>query len=117
MPAAGSVAEVSKDYCWSNRRTQLLRAQALLELGDPRALAEADAYCTGADHLGDPLSRWQSLSQRAATALLTGRLDDAATVLAGFTAHQAWGLGSPPATTYGSPPSPPKQLPAAATTN
>jgi hypothetical protein len=59
-------------------RTQLLRAQALLELGDPRALAVADAYCAGADHLGDPLSRWQSLSRRAAAALLTGRLDDAA---------------------------------------
>jgi tetratricopeptide (TPR) repeat protein len=59
-------------------RTQLLRAQALLELGDPRALAEADAFCAGADRLGDPLSRWQSLSRRAATALFTGRLDDAA---------------------------------------
>ena len=52
--------------------------QALLELGDPRALAEADAYCAGVDRLGDPLSRWQSLSRRAATALLAGRLDDAA---------------------------------------
>jgi AAA ATPase domain len=59
-------------------RTRLLRAQALLELGDPRALPEADAYCAGADRLGDPLSRWQSLSRRAATALLAGRLDDAA---------------------------------------
>ena len=58
--------------------TRLLRAQALLELGDPRALAEADAYCAGVDRLGDPLSRWQSLSRRAATALLAGRLDDAA---------------------------------------
>ena len=59
-------------------RTQLLRAQARLELGDPRALAEADAYCAGADRLGDPWSRWQSLSRRAASALLAGRLDDAA---------------------------------------
>jgi hypothetical protein len=59
-------------------RTQLLRAQALLELGDPRALTEADAYCAGVDRLGDPLSRWQSLSRRGATALLAGRLDDAA---------------------------------------
>ena len=59
-------------------RTQLLRAQALLELGDPRALAEADAYCAGIDRLGDPMSRWESLSRRAATALLAGRLDDAA---------------------------------------
>jgi len=59
-------------------RTQLLRAQALLELGDPRALAEADAYCAGVDRLGDPLSRWQSLSRRAATAPLAGRLDEAA---------------------------------------
>src|SRR5262249_31490549 len=30
------------------------------------------------DRLGDPWSRWQSLSRRAATALLAGRLDDAA---------------------------------------
>ena len=59
-------------------RTQLLRAEALLELGDPRALAEAGAYCAGVDRLGDPLSRWQSLSRRAATTLLAGRLDDAA---------------------------------------
>jgi hypothetical protein len=59
-------------------RTQLLRAQALLELGDPRALDETDAYCAGADRLGDPLSRWQSISRRAATSLLAGRLDDAA---------------------------------------
>lgn len=59
-------------------RTQLLRAQALLELGDPSALAEADAYCGGADRLGDPLSRWQSLSRRSAISLLTGRLDDTA---------------------------------------
>lgn len=59
-------------------RTQLLRAQALLELGDPRALSEADAYCAAADRLGDPLSRWQSLSRRAASALLAGRVDDAA---------------------------------------
>jgi AAA ATPase-like protein len=59
-------------------RTQLLRAAALLELGDPRAPAEADAYCAAVDRLGDPLSRWQSLSRRAATALLAGRLDDAA---------------------------------------
>jgi len=59
-------------------RTQLLRAEAFLELGDPRALAEADAYCAGVDRLGDPMSRWQSLSRRAAIALLAGRLDDAA---------------------------------------
>jgi len=59
-------------------RTQLLRAQALLELGDPGAPAEADAYCAGADRLGDPWSRWQSLSRRAAAALLAGRLDHAA---------------------------------------
>ena len=59
-------------------RTQLLRAQALLELGDPRAPAEADAYCAGAGRLGDPMSRWQSLSRRAATTLLAGRLDQAA---------------------------------------
>jgi AAA ATPase domain len=62
-------------------RAQLLRAEALLELGDPRALAEADAYCSGVDRLGDPLSRWQSLSRRAATTLLAGRLHDAADLI------------------------------------
>jgi predicted ATPase len=64
-------------------RTQLLRAQALLELSDPHALTEADAYCAGVDRLGDPLSRWQSLSRRAATALLAGRLDDATNLASG----------------------------------
>jgi tetratricopeptide (TPR) repeat protein len=57
---------------------QLLRAQALVELGDPRALSEVDAYCSAADRNGDPVSRWQSLSRRAAVELLAGRLDAAA---------------------------------------
>ena len=56
---------------------QLLRAQALVELGDPRALSEIDAYCSAADRNGDPVSRWQSLSRRAAAELLAGRLDTA----------------------------------------
>jgi hypothetical protein len=56
----------------------LLRSAALLELGDPRALAEVGAYCAGADRLGDPVSRWLSLSRTAAAALLAGRLDEAA---------------------------------------
>ena len=81
-------------------RTQLLRAQALLELGDPRALAEADAYCAGADRLGDPWSRWQSLSRRAATALLAGRLDDAADLIS-RAARLAEDLGDADATWIG----------------
>ena len=72
--------------------TRLLRAQALLELGDPGSLAEIEAYCSGADRLGDPASRWQALSRRAAVELLAGRPDGAAG-LAARAAHLAGQLG------------------------
>ncbi len=59
----------------------LLRAQALLELGDPSSLSEIERYCSAADRRRDPASRWMALSRRAALALLTGRLADAADLI------------------------------------
>lgn len=73
------LAQVASNYPGSElgRATRLLRAEALLELGDPASLAEIDAYCSTADRLGDPVSRWQSLSRRAAAGLLADRLNAA----------------------------------------
>jgi hypothetical protein len=81
-PAAGGLLHV----------TRLLHAQALLELGDPGSLTEIEAYCSGADRRGDPASRWQALSRRAAIELLAGRPDSAAG-LASRAAHLAGQLG------------------------
>ena len=72
--------------------TRLLRAQALLELGDPGSLTEIEAYCSAAGRLGDPASRWQALSRRAAVELLAGRLDTA-TDLASRASELAGQLG------------------------
>ncbi len=73
----GRLAEVAPGPGPLRHVTRLLRAQALLELGNPSALGEIDAYCSAAHRNGDPLSRWQSLSRRAAAELLAGRLDAA----------------------------------------
>lgn len=75
-----------------SHQTRLLRAQALLELGDPGSLTEIEAYCSAAGRLGDPASRWQALSRRAAVELLAGRLDTA-TDLAARASELAGQLG------------------------
>ena len=77
LEVLGRLAEVASRLGPLRHVTRLLRAEALLELGDPSALGEIDAYCSAAHRHGDPLSRWQSLSRRAAAELLTGRLDAA----------------------------------------
>ena len=77
LEVLGRLAEVASGQDRMRHLIQLLRAQALVELGDPRALSEIDAYCSSADRNGDPVSRWQSLSRRAAAELLAGRLDAA----------------------------------------
>jgi tetratricopeptide (TPR) repeat protein len=59
-------------------QAQLLKATALLELGDPSALPELERYCRLADELGHARGRWGALSRRAVAALLAGELDDAA---------------------------------------
>ena len=54
-------------------QARLLRATALLELGDPAAHAELDLFCRESEQLGDAAARWDAQSRRAAAAL-RGRL-------------------------------------------
>ena len=61
-------------------QAQLLKATALLELGDPAAPAELERYCRAAEDLGHARGRWGALSRRAVLALLAGQLDEAATL-------------------------------------
>jgi hypothetical protein len=55
-----------------------LRAAALLELGDPRAVGELAAYCRTAEGQAHPRARWTAMTRRATLALVTGDLDEAA---------------------------------------
>ena len=59
-------------------QAQLLKATALLELGDPSAIPELERYCRLAEDLGHARGRWGALSRRAVASLLAGELDDAA---------------------------------------
>lgn len=59
-------------------QARLLRAGALLELGEPAARSELLAYCTVAESLGHARGRWGALSRSATLALVDGRLDEAA---------------------------------------
>ena len=49
-------------------QAQLLKATALLELGDPAAPAELERYCRAAEDLGHARGRWGALSRRAVLA-------------------------------------------------
>jgi predicted ATPase len=62
-------------------QTRLLRATALLELGSPAVHTELDLFCREAEQLGDAPARWDAQSRRAASALLTGRLAEADTLI------------------------------------
>lgn len=55
----------------------LLRAEALLELGDPECRARIEELCATAERTRTPTSQWLALSRRAATALLSGRIEEA----------------------------------------
>ncbi|MEA2461949.1 MAG: hypothetical protein QOH90_2126, partial [Actinomycetota bacterium] len=55
----------------------LLRAAALIELGDPAGRAELVAYTELADNLGHARGRWQALSRRATLAEMAGRVTEA----------------------------------------
>ncbi|MGH9030571.1 MAG: ATP-binding protein [Acidimicrobiia bacterium] len=57
-------------------QARLLRATALLELGDPEGSTELDLYCRLCEDLGHARARYGSLSRRAVLALLDGRLDE-----------------------------------------
>ena len=61
-------------------QAQLLKATAMLELGEPAAPAELERYCRAAEDLGHARGRWGALSRRAVLALLAGQLDEAATL-------------------------------------
>ena len=58
---------------------RLLRAQALLELGDPRSVVLVAEVSNEAELSGRPASRWLAASRRAAAALLAGRVEEART--------------------------------------
>ena len=60
---------------------RLLRAEALLELGDPACHAGLEEFCDAAERTGTPTARWRLLSRRSTAALIAGRLDDAADLL------------------------------------
>jgi hypothetical protein len=74
-------------------RARLLRATALLELGDPAAHAELDLFCRESEQLGDAAARWDAQSRRAAAALLVGQLEEAGTLI-GAAGRAAQDMGS-----------------------
>ena len=57
---------------------RLLRAAALIELGDPAGRAELSTYISLAEGLGHARGRWGALTRRATLAQLAGRADEAA---------------------------------------
>lgn len=58
-------------------QARLLRATALIELGDPEGLAELDAYCRHCERLRRARARYGALTRRSTLALLPGKLADA----------------------------------------
>ena len=74
-------------------QTRLLRATALLELGDPAAHAELDLFCRESEQLGDAAARWDAQSRRAAAALLVGQLEEAGALI-GAAGRAAQDMGS-----------------------
>ena len=56
----------------------LLRAGALIELGDPAGRGELSTYISLAEGLGHARGRWCALTRRATLAQLVGRADEAA---------------------------------------
>lgn len=57
---------------------RLLRATALIELGDPRGRSELAAYCTLSAELGHSRDRWGAMTRSATAALIAGDVEDAA---------------------------------------
>src|SRR5207249_5784045 len=55
----------------------LLRAAALIELGDPSGRAELTRYTILAEDLGHARGHWGALSRRATLAGISGRIDEA----------------------------------------
>jgi hypothetical protein len=57
---------------------RLLRATALVELGDPRGRSELAAYCALAAELGHSRGRWGAMTRSATAALIAGDVDGTA---------------------------------------
>lgn len=74
----------------------LLRAAALLELGDPAGRAELSTYISLAEALGHARGRWCALTRRATLTQLVGRADEAAE-LAEQALHLGRAIGQPDA--------------------
>jgi tetratricopeptide (TPR) repeat protein len=70
-------------------QARLLRATALIELGDPAGPGELDAYCRQSGQLGHARARHGALSRRATLALIAGDLTRAAELAA-----EAYALGT-----------------------
>jgi tetratricopeptide (TPR) repeat protein len=69
-------------------QARLLRAAALIELGDPDGPTELSAYCRQCEELGHARARYGALSRRATAALIAGDIDRAAEL-----ARSAYELG------------------------
>jgi len=76
-----AVAEQAGDAELS-AEAELLRATALIELGDPAGMTALARHVGLADRLGHARGRWQALSRRATLAEIVGRVDDAAALAA-----------------------------------
>jgi AAA ATPase domain len=57
---------------------RLLRATALVELGDPRGRSELAAYCALSAEIGHSRDRWGAMTRSATAALIAGDVEDAA---------------------------------------
>ncbi len=74
----------------------LLRAAALIELGDPAGRSELLAYTAMAEELGHVRGRWAALTRRATFAQIAGHTNEAAT-LAGEACRLGMAIGIPDA--------------------
>ena len=60
---------------------ELLRGAALLELGEPSGRTHIQTFCAHAERTGSPTDRWVARSRQAALALLSGQLEETASLL------------------------------------
>ena len=75
---------------------RLLRATALVELGDPRGRSDLATYCDLAADLGHSRGRWNALARGATAALIAGQISDAAQ-LSQHASHYGVQIGEPDA--------------------
>ena len=96
LPIADEMADAAAGDPELLAQALLLRATALLELGDPAAPAELRAYAEASARLGHARGRHAALTRSATAELLTGDLDAAAR-LAGAGLALGLAMGAPEA--------------------